>query len=110
MFFEAEVRIKSNTEEFKSNRRRKEGACDVYGVWGRRSFYADGCADEHNFGFLRIQLKKVNEMPIIDCIRSLPQISELIRHAMAGEDREETCVICILMEGYFEVMNYVGQR
>ena len=29
MFFEAEVRIKSNTEEFKSSRRRKEGACDM---------------------------------------------------------------------------------
>ena len=60
------------------------------------------CAIEHNFGFLRIQLKNVNKMPIIDCICALPQISELIRHAVAGEDREETCVICILMERYFD--------
>ena len=34
MFFKAEVRIKSNTEAFKSIRRRKEGACNVYGGWG----------------------------------------------------------------------------
>ena len=64
---------------------------------------------EHDFRFLRIQLKKVDKMPIIDCICALPQISELIRHAVAGEDREETCVICVLMERYFEAMNYVGQ-
>ena len=31
MFFKVEVKIKSNTEEFKRSRRRKEGACDVYG-------------------------------------------------------------------------------
>ena len=37
MFFKAEMRIKSNTEEFKSSRR-KEGACNVYGGWGRQSF------------------------------------------------------------------------
>ena len=37
MFFKAEMRIKSNTEEFKSSRRRKEGACNVYGGWGRHT-------------------------------------------------------------------------
>ena len=97
-----------------------------------------GYADEHDFGFLRIQLKKVNVanhcqsgasdamqmshykitiiiiiiiiiiiniiiiiiiIIIIDCICALPQISELIGYAMAGEGREETCVICLLMEG-----------
>ena len=36
MFFKAEVRIKSNTKEFKS-RRRKEGACNVCGGSGRHS-------------------------------------------------------------------------
>ena len=30
MFFKAEMRIKSNTEEFKSSRRRKEGACKIW--------------------------------------------------------------------------------
>ena len=39
MFFQAEVRIKSNTEEFKSSRR-KEGVCDFYGGWERQ--YLDG--------------------------------------------------------------------
>ena len=28
MFFKAEMRIKSNTEEFKSSRKRKEAACN----------------------------------------------------------------------------------
>ena len=69
----------------------------------------DRCAGEYNFGFLRLQLKKVDKMPIIDCICALLLISELIGHAVAGEDREETCVICILMERYFKAMNYVGQ-
>ena len=36
MFFKAEMRIKSNTEEFKSSKRRKEGAYNVYGGWGRQ--------------------------------------------------------------------------
>ena len=36
MFFKAEVRIKSITEELKINRRRKEGACNIYGEWGRQ--------------------------------------------------------------------------
>ena len=39
MFFKAEVRIKSNTKEFKSSRR-KEGACDAYGGRGRE--FLDG--------------------------------------------------------------------
>ena len=34
MFFKAEVRIKINIEEFKSSRRRKEGASNVYGGCG----------------------------------------------------------------------------
>ena len=38
MFFKAEVRIKSNTEKFKSSRRRKECVCNVYGGWGDRVF------------------------------------------------------------------------
>ena len=38
MFFKAEVRIKSNTKEFKSSRRRKEGVCNFYGRWGDRVF------------------------------------------------------------------------
>ena len=37
---------------------------------------------------LRIQLKKVNEMPFIDGIWALPQISELFGHAISGEDRD----------------------
>ena len=35
---------------------------------GGDSFWAGGFAYEHDFGFLQIQLKKVNEMPIIDGI------------------------------------------
>ena len=72
-----------------------------------RVFRWASCADEHDFGFLWIQL---NEMPIIGGICPLPQITELIGQAMAGENREETFVICILMEVYFEVMNDIGQR
>ena len=32
------------------------------------------CVDEHDFEILRIQLKRVKEMPIINVIRALPQI------------------------------------
>ena len=38
MFFEAEVKIKSNTEELMNSRRREEGACDVCGGCGDRIF------------------------------------------------------------------------
>ena len=41
MFFKAEMRIKSNTEEFKSSRR-KEGACNVYSGWGDIVFRRTG--------------------------------------------------------------------
>ena len=71
-------------------------------------FEVGRCADKHKFGFLWIQLKNVNEMPIIDGIRATPHISEFIGDAMSGEDSEETCVICILMERYFEILNDVG--
>ena len=62
-------------------------------VGGDRVFRRTGVPMNIISDFCFLQLKKVDKMPIIDCICALPQISELIRHAVAGEDREETCVI-----------------
>ena len=36
-----------------------------------------GCADKHNFGFLRVKLKKIDELPVINGICALTQIVKL---------------------------------
>ena len=36
-----------------------------------------GCADKHNFGFLWVKLKKIDEMPVVNVICALTQIVEL---------------------------------
>ena len=68
-----------------------------------------GCADKHNFGFLRVELKKIDEMPVVNGICALTQIVKLFGDTVVGEDRIKACVIRILVKRHVKVLNNVGQ-
>ena len=68
-----------------------------------------GYADKHNFGFLRIKLKKIDEMPVINDICALTQIVKLFGDTVVGEDRVKARVVRVLVKRHVEVLNYVGQ-
>ena len=69
-----------------------------------------GCADKHNFGFLRVKLKKIDEMPVVNGICALTQIVKLFGDTVVGEDRIKARVIHIWVKRHVEVFNYVGLR
>ena len=68
-----------------------------------------GCADKHDFGFLRVELKKIDEMPVVNGICTLMQIVKLFGDAVVGEERVKARVIRILVKRHVEVLNNVGQ-
>ena len=76
---------------------------------GRDRFLRCLGADKHDFGFLRVKLTKVDEMPVIDGICAIPQIIRLIGDIMAGEDRIKV-VIRVLMKRHVEFLNDVGRK
>ena len=69
-----------------------------------------GCADKHDFGFLRVELEKVDEVPVIDGICALLQIIKLIRDTMAGGDGIKACVICFLVKRHVDNNGKQGNR
>ena len=64
-----------------------------------------GCANKHDFGFMRVELKKIYEM--LYC--ALTQIVKLFGGTVVGEDRVKARVIRILVKRLVEVLNDVGQ-
>ena len=46
-----------------------------------------GCANKHDFGFLRVELKKIDKMPVFNGICALTQIVKMFGDAVVGEDR-----------------------
>ena len=67
------------------------------------------CADKHNFGFLRVKLKKNDEMPVVNDICALTQIVKLFGDTVVGEDRVKARIVRVLMKRHVKVLNYVGQ-
>ena len=45
-----------------------------------------GFVNKHDFGFLRVELKKIDEMPVVNGIRTLSQIVKLFGLTVVGED------------------------
>ena len=68
-----------------------------------------GCADKHDFGFLRVELKKIDEMPVVNGICALTQIFKLFGGTVVGEDGVKARVVRVLVKRLVEVLNAVGQ-
>ena len=68
-----------------------------------------GCADKHDFGFLRVKLKKIDEMPVVNGICALTQIVKLFGDTVVGEHGVKARVVRVLVKRQVEVLNYVGQ-
>ena len=64
-----------------------------------------GCADKHNFGFLRVELKKIDEMPVVNGICALTQIVKLFGDTVVGEDGVKARVVRVLVKRHVEVHN-----
>ena len=63
-----------------------------------------GCANKHNFGFLRVKLKKIDEMPVVNGICALMQIVKLFGDTVVGEDRVKARVVCVLVKRHVKVL------
>ena len=68
-----------------------------------------GCADKHDFGFLRVKLKKIDEMPVVNGICALTQIVKMFGDTVVGEDRIKARDISVLVKRQVEVPKDVGQ-
>ena len=58
-------------------------------------------ANKHDLGFLRVELKKIDEMPVINGIK-------LFGDTVVEEDRIKARVIRVLLKRHVEVLNDVG--
>ena len=65
-------------------------------------------ANKHDLGFLRVELKKIDEMPVINGICALAQIVKLFGDTVVEEDRIKARVIRVLLKRHVEVLNDVG--